>query len=96
MQAVRDALRAFLWPLMPGGAGGGGWELAGVRDRELEVVVARVPGVLSVTGVNLFGTIDGKAPADISQWQAIKPVQANAPADLVLQPWQRPKCWRSW
>ena len=27
VQGVRDALRQFLWPLMPGGINGGGWEL---------------------------------------------------------------------
>ena len=53
--AVREALRAYLWPLDPGGPTGGGWPLGRrVSDRELEVVIARVPGVQQVVGVNLF------------------------------------------
>lgn len=53
--AVREALRAYLWPLDPGGPNGGGWPLGRrVSDRELEVVIARVPGVQQVVGVNLF------------------------------------------
>ena len=44
--AVREALRLFLWPLPPGGPDGSGWPLGrSITDRELEVAVARVPGV---------------------------------------------------
>jgi hypothetical protein len=55
MNAVRDALRRFLWSLSPGGIDGGGWPLGrAVNDRELAVVVAGVPGIDEVDGINLF------------------------------------------
>lgn len=53
--AVTDALYQHLWPLPPGGLDGQGWVRGkSVRDRELEVIVAQVPGVDEVDGVNLF------------------------------------------
>jgi predicted phage baseplate assembly protein len=58
--AVREALYRWLWPLPPGGAGGQGWPLGrAVRDRELEVAIAQVPGVETIAGVRLFtsGTV---------------------------------------
>ena len=55
MSDVRDALFRHLWPLPPGGATGTGWARGkSVRDRELEVVVAQVPGVDEIVGVSLF------------------------------------------
>ncbi len=55
LQAVRNALRDYLWPLSPGGAESDGWPLGqAVIQRELEVVAARVTGVRTVSGVNLF------------------------------------------
>ncbi|MGK3998401.1 putative baseplate assembly protein [Sorangium sp. So ce1024] len=55
LAAVRDALRAWLWPLPPGGAAGLGWPLGGaVSTLELAVAVARVPAVAAVRGVRLF------------------------------------------
>lgn len=66
LAGVRDAVRRFLWPLAPGGAGGTGWPLGrAVRQRELEVMIAQVPGVSEVIGVNLFerrGDRWGRAP----------------------------------
>ncbi len=92
IQAVQDAVRAFLWPLLPGGAEGAGWPLGGtVRDREVEVVVARVPGVQMVNGVNLFHTADGKTPTADSPWLLLQPAQSNAPAELTLSAWQLPE-----
>jgi hypothetical protein len=53
--AVQLAIRRFLWPLPPGGASTTGWPRGrSVRARELEVAVARVPGVDEVVGVSLF------------------------------------------
>jgi hypothetical protein len=53
--AVREALYRWLWPLPPGGPSGQGWPLGRtVRDRELEVAIAQVPGVETITGVRLF------------------------------------------
>ena len=69
---VRLALRRYLWPLPLGVAGSlGDWPESGtsdggyplgrdLTDRELEVVVARVPGVGGVSPVNLFEVKDGK------------------------------------
>ena len=68
-----------------------------MSDRELEVVVARVPGVQGVAGVRLFDTADGKAPRnsagvyDTSLWQAIQPPQDKAPAVMSLEDWQLPE-----
>lgn len=60
VQAVRLAVRRFLFPLPAGGPSGQGWPLGrDVQDRELYVAVAQVPGVASIAGVNLFawGTV---------------------------------------
>jgi predicted phage baseplate assembly protein len=69
---VRLALRRHLWPLPLGGEGNlGDWPESGrsdggyplgrdVTDRELEVVVARTPGVAGVSPVNLFQVKDGQ------------------------------------
>jgi predicted phage baseplate assembly protein len=82
--AVREALRAFLWPLAPGGPAGDGWPLGRrVSDRELEVVIARVPGVAQVVGVNLFRRTD-------ETWQVI-PRGAEGEARLALEAWQLPE-----
>ena len=92
IQAVQDAVRAFVWPLLPGGAEGVGWPLGGtVRDREVEVVVARVPGVQMVNGVSLFHTADGKPPTAESNWLLLRPAQSSAPAELTLSAWQLPE-----
>jgi Baseplate J-like protein len=78
LTGARDSLRAFLWPLPPGGMNGGGWPLARtVRAAELEVAVARVPGVASVLGLNLFESAG-------SEWQA-------AGSEISLEAWQLPE-----
>ncbi|GAB4191736.1 MAG: putative baseplate assembly protein [Roseiflexaceae bacterium] len=83
--AVREALRQFLWPLAPGGYEGGGWPLGrAVRDRELEVVVARVPGVDAVARVNLFLWQNGA-------WQQLPRRTPDAPVELPLAAWQLPE-----
>jgi predicted phage baseplate assembly protein len=85
MQAVRDGLRAVLWPLSPGGATGSGWQLGRpVRDRELEVAIARVPGVSTVTGVRLFERrLDG--------WQPITVADRSGTFVLPMRSWQLPE-----
>jgi predicted phage baseplate assembly protein len=84
LQAVQDALRLFLWALQPGGHDGNGWQLGrAVNDRELEVAVARVPGVAKVNHVSLF-TQSG------DQWAAV-PVASNGSASIALLPWQLPE-----
>jgi predicted phage baseplate assembly protein len=85
LHAVREALRAYLWPLAPGGPAGEGWPLGrAVNDRELEVVIARVPGVGTVQGVNLFRRQD-----DV--WQMIQRPHEGAESRLPLEKWQLPE-----
>ena len=82
---VREALRKVLWPLPPGGVDGAGWPLGRpVRDRELEVAVARVPGVSGVAPINLFQR-QGK------DWSKVPRTSADAPVQVSLQPWQLPE-----
>jgi predicted phage baseplate assembly protein len=82
LAGVRDAIRRFLWPLVPGGADGTGWPLGRtVKQREIEVVVAQVGGVAEVTSVNLFQQVD-------SAWQLAPGAPAAA---IALEPWQLPE-----
>ncbi|MEX0268923.1 putative baseplate assembly protein [Leptolyngbyaceae cyanobacterium UHCC 1019] len=82
---VREALRRFLWSLPSGGSQGKGWQLGrAVSDRELEVIVARVPGISTVEELYLFRKQQGHG-----DWQLIK---ANGKvASLTLAPWQLPE-----
>lgn len=85
LNGVREALRTYLWPLAPGGMEEKGWPLGrAVRDRELEVVVARVPGVAGVAGVNLFQRHD-------EGWRIVPRPHENAPVELPLLAWQLPE-----
>ncbi len=82
LAGVREAIRRFLWPLVPGGADGTGWPLGRtVKQRELEVVVAQVGGVSEVTNVNIF-------TRDRDRWHLAPGVPAAA---VSLQPWQLPE-----
>lgn len=82
---AREALRRYLWPLAPGGTDGTGWPLGrSLRDRELEVVVARVPGVSGVAPINLFER-QGHA------WRKLPRASAEGSVQLPLQPWQLPE-----
>jgi hypothetical protein len=83
-QAVEQALRRYLWPLTPGGGRGTGWELGrSVVDRELEVIVSRVPGVSRVNGIHLFEQ-SGES------WQLVR-APGTAPAHVRLEHWQLPE-----
>lgn len=84
LHAVRAAIARLLWPLAPGGHDGAGWTLGRrVIDRELEVEVARVPGVATVAGVNVFTrAVDG--------WHLL-PRGANGTQMLSLAAWQLPE-----
>jgi Baseplate J-like protein len=84
LAAVRAAIARLLWPLAPGGHDGQGWTLGrAVIDRELEVEAARVSGVATVAGVNLFArAVDG--------WRLL-PRGANGTQSLALAPWQLPE-----
>lgn len=88
LNQVREALRQFLWPLPPGDATRQGWELGKtVREQELEVTVARVPGVRGVNGLKLFRQREDQT------WQLAKPIDANLclPTELALEPWMLPE-----
>jgi predicted phage baseplate assembly protein len=79
---VREALRSFMWPLAPGGPDGGGWPLGrAVRDREIEVAVARVSGVNGVLGINLFRR-------ENNDWRKIV---AARTAEVAMGKWQLPE-----
>jgi predicted phage baseplate assembly protein len=85
LNAVKDAIRRFFWPLIPGGFDGTGWALGRApRDREVEVVVAQVPGVSEVRGVNLFER-RGKV------WSKLTRVELSGAISLPLEPWQLPE-----
>lgn len=84
LAAVRLAIRRLLWPLSPGGFDGNGWPLGrSVADRELEVEAARVPGIASVAGVNLF--IGGNGA-----WR-LAGRDANGLQQVAIAPWQLPE-----
>jgi predicted phage baseplate assembly protein len=84
MAQIRDAARLFLWALPGGGTDGVGWRLGrAVRDRELDAIVARVPGVDTVSGVNLF-TKSGNT------WKIVPRAGGSGPAEVPLQLWQLP------
>ena len=85
LHAVREALRALLWPISPGGNTGTGWQLGrAVSDRELEVAVARVPGVNTVAGVRLFERRN-------DAWQPIVVPDRSGSFLLPLREWQLPE-----
>jgi hypothetical protein len=84
LAAVRSALRRLLWPLAPGGFDGQGWALGrALADRELEVEAARVPGVASVAGVQIFQR-DGSGWAPVGR-------SAAGLQQLALAAWQLPE-----
>lgn len=86
LQQVRDALRNYLWPLAPGGVDNVGWPLGrAVSDQELEVAVARVEGVRTVTGVNLF------EEAEEGEWRLLSPDARTGQQRLNLDKWQLPE-----
>ena len=68
----------------PGGFDGQGWGLGRtVADRELEVEAARVAGVATVAGVNLF-------VRDGSTWQIVGR-NGNGAQQIALAGWQLPE-----
>ncbi len=87
--AVREAVKRLLWPLAPGGPDGTGWPLGrDVRERELEVEISRVPGVLEVGGINLFGRADGENGAE---WRLLPRSAGDPSQTLGLDDWQLPE-----
>jgi predicted phage baseplate assembly protein len=101
---VRAAIFQHLWPLAPGGVAGTGWPLGrAVRDREIDVVVARVAGVDTVAGVSLFtaaraaappagATVLGGASAPPKlTWSRVSAAERCAPVQIDLLAWQLPE-----
>ncbi len=91
LNAVRQALRRYLWPLPPDGPFGAGWPLGRTVDnRELEVAAARVDGVQRVNELNLFERRE-------NEWRLKLPAstgggpQGCLPVRVELQPWQVPE-----
>ena len=86
---VRQAVQRYLWCLSPYGPQGEGWPLGRpVKDRELEVVVAQVKGVNTVTGVNLFKRL---ALNKQKVWQQVARSQQCAAIEIGLKEWQLPE-----
>jgi len=86
--AVRMAVRRLLWPLPPGGPfeDASGWPRGRpVRERELEVAVARVPGVDEVKGIKLF-----QKKKDGDEYRVVKPGRDGS-AQIQLTRWQLPE-----
>lgn len=85
-RAVREALALYVWPLPPGGRDGEGWPLGlAVSNLELEVAMARVPGVQSTGGVLLFAR-------DAAAGFTLLPREpASGAQQLRLDPWQLPE-----
>ncbi len=82
---VRQAVRRHLWALPPHGPQGEGWPLGrDVGDRELEVVVARVPGVAEVGGIDLYHRREGR-------WRRLPRARDCDPVSLTLEAWQLPE-----
>src|SRR5262249_51406831 len=83
--AVREAVRRVLWARLPRGPEGNRGALGRpVRDREIEVVAAQIPGVLEVHGVNLFRRA-GK------RWSRVTTVGSTGAVSLGIDPWALPE-----
>jgi len=83
-QNVIQAMRDFLWPLSPGGHNQQGWPLGKeVKNQELEVMIARVAGVLAVNDINLFGMTHDRT------WQRVN--DSNGFQQISLLHWQLPE-----
>lgn len=83
LQNVQKALRDFLWSLVPGGHLQTGWSLGdSIINQELEVVVARVAGVLTVEWVNLF------RHNSLKHWEV---VEGEPEQEISLEEWQLPE-----
>jgi hypothetical protein len=81
---VHHAVKDYLWSLPPAGPQGKGWPLGKTfNDRELEVVIARVDGVNTVGGVNLFRKND--------IWRKVVRQSKCDPVEIQLLEWQLPE-----
>ena len=86
VRALRAALLQFLWPLAGGGRDGVGWPLGqSVLSLEVDLIAARVEGVLTTAGASVFthGTTG----------YALVPKDPVTGAQVLkLDPWQLPEC----
>jgi hypothetical protein len=84
LASVGEALRDHLWPLSPGGHDAQGWPLGrAVVGQQLEVIVARVAGVLTVNDVNLFGLNPNH------EWEIVS--EQVGKHEVRLEEWQLPE-----
>jgi predicted phage baseplate assembly protein len=84
---VKAAVQNALWPLPPGGYTQTGYPLGRpIRTLELEVVIANVPGVDEVTGINLFRKLASGAYVQVTSRNSSDPRPAWA-----LQSWELPE-----
>ena len=84
-QQVEQALRAYLWPVPPGGSANQGWPLGRtVRSFELDVIVSQVAGVVEVNGLTLYQPLSGGG------FQPLKP-DASGNTEIPLLSWQLPE-----
>lgn len=82
---VRRAVERHLWSLPPGGPDRRGWPRErAISARELEVVVARVPGVRAVNDLALFGAVG-------EGWGKKIPPAPNADVTIGFEKWQLPE-----
>ena len=82
---VRESVKRYLWCLPPDGPTGEGWPLGRkVNDREIEVAVARVNGVNTVGGINLF-VRENKA------WRMLQQTDSSRAVEILLEDWQLPE-----
>jgi len=82
---VREAVQEYLWPLPPYGPAGEGWPLGrSIKDREMEVIIAQVKGVNTVTGINLF-QLQNKV------WQVLPRSQQCQAVQIDMKEWQLPE-----
>lgn len=85
VRAVTDRIYGYLWSLAPGGPDGTGWPLGrAVRNLEIEVEIARVPGVQTTQGVNIF--TEGE-----TGFQLVPAELATGSRVLALDLWQLPE-----
>lgn len=85
VRAVKERLFTYLWPLLGGGTEGTGWQLGrAVSNLEIEVEVARVPGVRTTQGVNLFA--EGETGFRLLPSQGPSGLQV-----LGIEEWQLPE-----
>ena len=85
LTGVAQAIKGYLWALT-GGPEGTGWPLGRtVNEREIEVVVARVPGVDTIAPPRLFTRGAGE-----TAWRAILP-DVQGRTVLPLEIWQLPE-----